>query len=123
MNMVVIEGNLTKDPEMRYTPTGKALTEFSVAVNEGTGDKRTTEFIDCVAWEPFAEPFAERARKGMRVTVTGKLHTETWTDRQTQQKRKATKVKCYSVAIHERAVAAARPAEAPTEDEFDDLPF
>lgn len=134
MNTVIIEGNLTRDPEMRYTPSGKAVTEFSVAVNEGFGEKRTTEYIDCQAWDRLAESVAETGRKGGHLTVVGRLTVDTWNDRETGRKRKAMKVTARAVAIE--PPRAAQPEQMPVpmrgrqappqpteDDDLDDLPF
>lgn len=50
-NVVILTGNLTRDPEMRYTPSGHAVTDFTIAVNDGFGDKQDTDFIECTVWE------------------------------------------------------------------------
>lgn len=119
MNVVLLSGNLARDPEMRYTPTGKAVTEFTIAVNEGTGDKRVTHFIDCQAWERTAEIVAEQARKGSRVTVEGSLLVDSWTDKESGKKRKAVRVRCRSISV------AAQLPKPERKDDVDlgDLPF
>ena len=104
MNLVIVSGNLTRDPEMRYTPTGKAVTEFSIALNEGSGEKRTTEYIDCVAWEKQAELVAEYCRKGRKVLVTGSYTTDSWNDKKTNEKRKK-----VITSRHLEAIWSARP--------------
>lgn len=119
MNVVLLSGNLARDPEMRYTPTGKAVTEFTIAVNEGTGDKRVTYFIDCQAWEKTAEIVAEQARKGTRVVVEGGLLVDSWTDKESGKKRKIVRVRCRAVNV----VAQQAKPEHKEPDEFGDLPF
>lgn len=86
MQLVIVSGNLTRDPEMRYTASGKAVTKFSIAVNEGSGDHKTTEYFDCEAWEKTAELVAEYCSRGKKVLVTGRQRTESWDDKQTGKK-------------------------------------
>lgn len=135
MNVVLLVGNLTRDPEMRYTPGGKAVTEFTVAVNEGFGEKRTTEYIRCEAWERLAESVAERARKGSKVAVEGRIKVNSWKDEKTNAKRETVRINCRSVSVvgapenivPELAFTPPRPSSsrpAPQDDDdLDDLPF
>lgn len=78
MNKAIIIGNLTKDIELRKTNSNKSVTEFSVAVNEGYGEKKTTEFINCVAWEKTAELLDKFCGKGMKVMIDGAIKTDTY---------------------------------------------
>lgn len=77
-----IEGQLTADPELRFTPGGKPVCDFSVAVNRSwDGDKGKQEevsFFQCVAWQDVAEHMAESLHKGDRVVVIGRLKQERW---------------------------------------------
>ncbi len=83
LNKAMIIGNLGRDPEMRYTPNGQAVTQFTVAVNRNYKDasgewKEETEWFRVVAWGPLAERTAEYLRKGRKVYVEGRLQTRTW---------------------------------------------
>ena len=106
VNCVVIGGNLTRDPELTYTPQGTAVADFTVAVNEKWKDKTTGEmkeqatFIAVKAWGKTAEFVAEQFRKGSPVLVEGKITQETW---QTQegQKREKTRVRADRVHVIE----------------------
>lgn len=113
MNKFFAIGNLTKDPEMRYTPDGTAVTEFSIAVNEGRGEKRTTEFIDCQCWEKLAEVVAEHCRRGRKVLIEGKYTTDKWTDKVSKQPRSRVRIRCSNVEFLDapRGTAPAAPAE------------
>lgn len=62
-------GNLTRDPELRQTQTGKAVCNFSIAVNEGSGDNKSTEYVNVVCWEKTAENVAKYLVKGRPVFV------------------------------------------------------
>lgn len=84
-NQVVIVGNLTRDPELRYTPNGAALVKFGVAVSRRVKDDATgqwkdaeTSFFDVTAWRSLAENVAETLSQGNRVVVVGRLRTNTW---------------------------------------------
>lgn len=83
VNMVVIVGNLTRDPEMRYTPAGHAVTGFGVATNrswktaEGSV-REEAEFHNVVAWNKLAEICSQYLKKGRQVYVQGRLQTRTW---------------------------------------------
>jgi single-strand DNA-binding protein len=81
----MVLGNLTRDPEMRYTPNGSAVTSFSVATNRSwkteKGDVREeSEFHNVVAWNKLAELCSQLLQKGTRVFVQGRLQTRSWDD-------------------------------------------
>ena len=78
MNKVFLSGALGKDPELRHTSTGKAVVSFSVATNEGSGEKKTTTWHNIVAWEKTAELCAKYLAKGSKVIVEGKITERTW---------------------------------------------
>ena len=73
MNKVIIVGRLTRDPEVRYTQTGKAVASFSVAVDTGYGENKRADFIPVVVWDKLAEVCGNNLRKGRRVLVEGRL--------------------------------------------------
>lgn len=75
MNKVFLTGNLTRDPEVRYTQSGKAVARMSIAVNQGYGDKQTTYFFNLQAWEKTAEFCQRYLTKGTRILVEGRLQT------------------------------------------------
>lgn len=97
MNNVSIIGNLTRDPELRYTPSGKAVTDINVAVNSGYGDKKETVFLDVTVWDKTAENVCEYLAKGRQVAVTGRLVQDNWEDRETGQKRSKIKLVASTV--------------------------
>jgi single-strand DNA-binding protein len=91
LNKAMIIGNLGRDPEMRYTPNGQAVTQFTVAVNRNYRDsnnewKEETEWFRVVAWGPLAERTAENLRKGRKVYVEGRLQTRSWEDKDGQKR-------------------------------------
>lgn len=74
MNKLILTGRLTKDPELRYTPgKGTAVTNFSMAVDDGFGDNKKTYFFNVVVWGKSAETVAQYTSKGSKVLVNGKL--------------------------------------------------
>lgn len=84
LNKVTIIGNLTRDPELRYTPQGTAVCSFGVATNRqwttDTGEKKEdVEFHNVVAWNKLAEICSQILSKGRKVYVEGRLSTNTWT--------------------------------------------
>lgn len=78
INKVILMGRLTRDPEIRHTNTGRAVCSFSVAVDNGYGENRQTDFINCVAWNNQAEFLGKYFTKGMMVIVSGRISTRTW---------------------------------------------
>lgn len=88
----IITGNLTRDPELRNTPSGASVCGFTVAVNrtyrDASGEQREdVSFIDCSAWGKLAEMINQYAKKGTGVLVSGRLDQRSWEDKTTGQKR------------------------------------
>jgi single-strand DNA-binding protein len=83
-NNITIVGNITRDPELRYTPSGQANVRLGVAVNRKWQDRNSgewqeqTSFFDVIAWRELAENVNESLKKGARVIVTGRLEQRTW---------------------------------------------
>ena len=83
-NSITIAGNITRDPEMRYTANGRSTTTFGVAVNRSWRNQQTNEweertsFFNVVCWRQLAENVAASLRKGTRVVVTGRLEQRSW---------------------------------------------
>lgn len=97
INKVIIVGNLGRDPEMRYTPSGSPVTSFSVAVSrrwrtpEGE-NREETEWFNVECWNKLAETANEYLQKGRQVFIEGRFRTESWDDKNTGEKRYRTKV-------------------------------
>src|SRR3954470_22066030 len=96
-NKVILLGNLTRDPEVRYTPKGTAVTELGMAVNRvytaENGEKREeTTFVDVTLGGRTAEIAGEYLKKGRPVFIEGRLQLDTWDDKQSGQKRSKLKV-------------------------------
>ena len=91
-NKVILLGNLTRDPEIRYTPKGSAVCDLGIAVNrvyttEGGERREEVTFVDVVLWARLAEIAGEYLRKGRPVFIEGRLQMDSWDDKQTGQKR------------------------------------
>lgn len=97
VNKVILLGNLGKDPEVKFTPSGTAVAKFSVATSSRYKDKseqwqEQTEWHNVVAWARLAEIAGEYLKKGSKVYIEGRLQTHSWDDKQTNQKKYMTEV-------------------------------
>lgn len=97
LNKVMLIGNLTRDPELRYTPKGTAVADLGLAVNRRVSDGNgnwsdETTFVDITVWGNTAENSQKYLSKGRGVFVEGRLQLDTWEDKQTGQKRSKLKV-------------------------------
>ena len=143
LNKVIVLGNLTRDPELRYTPKGTAVGEIGVAINrvwnneQGQRQEETT-FVDVTLWGRHAELAQQYLTKGSGVFIEGRLQLETWEDKATGQKRSKLKVVGENLQFmpdgkqRERSAPAAdsapRREAAPAastadSDEEEDIPF
>ncbi len=100
-NRVILMGNLTANPELRYTPQGTAVADLRLAVNttRGRGDSRKEDvlYIDVTVWDRQAETCSEYLSKGRPVLVEGRLNMDQWEDRETGQKRSKIRVVAQTV--------------------------
>ena len=146
LNTITIAGRLVRDPELRRTNSGKAVTSFTLACdrdfkNQQTGEKEV-DFLECVAWGGTAEIVEKYFRKGQMAIATGRLQLRDWTDKNGQKRRTAEIVvnnvyfcgskengaqpssgadSGYSTPAYQASVPAANFAELEGEDE--QLPF
>ncbi len=91
-NKVILAGNLTRDPELRYTPSGKAIAKFGLAINRNwttdTGEKKEeVTFVDIDAFGRQAEVISQYVKKGRPILIEGRLKLDQWDDKQSGQKR------------------------------------
>lgn len=142
LNKVMLIGNVTRDPEVRTTPSGVSVASFGIATNfswkdqSGTQQKRA-EFHNIVAWRKLAEIISQYVKKGSRLYIEGRLQTRSWDD-QSGQKRFRTEIVADNMIMLDRkgdssgssAPAAAdsepsAPAAQPGEQEInvEDIPF
>lgn len=150
-NRVILAGNLTRDPELRYTPKGTAVTRITLAVNrtytppDGGEKREEVSFIDVDAWGRQAEVISQYMRKGRPLLIEGRLKEHTWEDKNTHQKQSKLRVVLESFMFIDSRPggsgdgpapvearprqAAPVPAEAPAGEpagpppEEDDVPF
>jgi single-strand DNA-binding protein len=98
MNIVILKGNLSRDPETRFLPTGSAVTEFGIAVNKQWKDRDTGEkreevyFAECVMWGARGEAFAKFHKKGDQALIHGELKNDSWEDKETGKKMSKTRI-------------------------------
>lgn len=105
-NTVTVTGNVTRDPELRFTDSGTAVANFGIAWNKGIPPKRDGDewdneahFFDVTVWQQLAENVAETLRKGDRVTVTGRLDFHSWEDKETGNNRSKVEIVADDVSI------------------------
>ncbi|MGC2695346.1 MAG: single-stranded DNA-binding protein [Candidatus Angelobacter sp.] len=97
VNKVILVGNLGKDPEVKYTPSGVPVAKFSLATNERFKDKAgewqdRTEWHNIVVWQRLAEIVGEYVKKGSKLYIEGRLQTSSWEDKQSGEKKYKTEV-------------------------------
>jgi single-strand DNA-binding protein len=146
-NKVILLGNVTRDPEIRYTPKGTAVTELGVALNRvytsDNGEKREeVTFVEVTLWGRTAEIAGEYLKKGRPVLIEGRLQLDTWDDKQSGQKRSKLKVVADTLQLiggrpgggaapsgeGDEGRQSSRPSPppksaAPAEPEEDEIPF
>jgi single-strand DNA-binding protein len=146
-NKVILAGNLTRDPELRYTPKGTAVAKIGLAVNrtwvgEDGQKKEEVNFIDVEAWGRQAEVIGQYMKKGRPLLIEGRLKLDSWEDKNTKQKVSKLKVVLESFSFIDsnrgdteharpaaapRAAATAAPAAEPVAGDepppSDDVPF
>ncbi len=115
LNSVILLGRLTKTPEVKYTSTAKVVCQFTLAVDDGYGDNKTTSFIPIVVWGKTAEMCGNNLDKGHRVVVNGRLQIRSYTAKDGGT-RYATEVVANSVEFIER-----RGANAPAQSGFEGM--
>ncbi len=135
-NRIILIGRLTRDPELRYVPSGAPVASFTLAVDRPFRDQqgnRETDFIDVVAWRKLAEQVSQYMSKGRMVAVEGRLQIRSY-ETQDGQKRKVAEVVADGVRFLDRARTAGpgapgAPEAAPAADEpaqggsDEDVPF
>lgn len=142
----IITGNLTRDPELRSTPSGASVCSFSVAVNRTYRDangenKEDVSFIDCSAWGKLGEMIAQYAKKGSGVLVSGRLSQRSWEDKNGGGKRSRTEIvvedfnftgtapsrdggsSSYSAPAASESAPADVPDDIPDEVDLSEIPF
>jgi single-strand DNA-binding protein len=127
LNKVMIIGNLGRDPEMRYTPSGKPVTTFSVATsrswNTSEGEKHIeTEWFNVVAWSNLAEICKQYLTKGQQVYIEGRLQTRHWDDQEGNKRTSVEIVANEMIILGERRETGETGPESVSMDE-EEFPF
>jgi len=104
VNKVILVGNLGKDPEIKYTPSGTPVAKFSLATNERYKDKAgewqdRTEWHNIVAWQRLAEIVGEYVKKGSKLYIEGRLQTSSWEDKQSGEKKYRTEIVAQDLVL------------------------
>lgn len=123
INKAILMGRLTREPELRHTGSGTAVCSFTVAVDNGYGEDKKTDFISCVAWNKSAEFVEKYFTKGRMIIVVGRIQTRTW-EGQDGKKNYATDVVASEVSFGEskKNTDSSGDEFVPTEDDGD-LPW
>ncbi len=133
LNKVMIIGNLGRDPEMRFTPSGRAVTSFSVATSRNwtsaEGQRRSeTEWFNIIAWGQLAEICNQYLKKGQQVYVEGRLQTRKWEDEQGNKRSSTEVIAREMVMLNDRKDKPEGESSADSEESFpvtdeEDYPF
>src|SRR5579885_64726 len=145
VNKVILIGNLGKDPEVRYTPSGTAVANITIATSESWKDKQSGENVERTEWhrvvfyQRLAEIAGESLRKGSKIYIEGRLQTRKWQDKTSGQDRYTTEIIADSMQMldskggsgasesssyEKSSPASSAPDAAPALDNFDDdIPF
>lgn len=135
VNRVILIGNLTRDPEIKYTPKGTAVCDIGLAINrtytpDGGEKREETTFVDVTLFGKVAEVVSKYSAKGQPLYVEGRLQLDSWEDKQTGQKRSKLKVIGDNIQLlggKRAGEAPAHPSGAPrsaaSAPEDDDIPF
>jgi len=115
LNKVILVGRLTRDPEVRYTQTGKAVASFSVAVDTGYGENKRADFIPIVVWDKLAEVCGNNLTKGRRILVEGRLQISEY--EKDGQKRRSAEVVAQNIEFLD--TKASVQASTPQKDSKD----
>lgn len=124
-NQVILIGNLTRDPELRVTPKGTSICQFSIAVNrtykdESGNSKEEVNFFDIEAWGKQGETISKYMSKGRPIFVQGRLRQDTWDDKTTGQKRSKIKIVLEGFQfIGSREGGASQASGGASEESFD----
>jgi single-strand DNA-binding protein len=117
VNKVILVGNVGKDPEVKYSPSGTPIAKFSLATNEKYKDRsgewqERTEWHNIVAWQRLAEIIGEYVKKGAKLYIEGKLQTSSWEDRESGTKKYRTEIVARDLVLlgsHENSSSDDRP--------------
>lgn len=131
INKVILMGRLTREPELRHLEMDKSVCGFTIAIDNGYGDNKRTDFVNCVAWNKTAEFISKYFAKGKMIIVIGRIATRSW-ETQDGHKRYVTEVIANEVNFGETKAARQTGTQQsmqddngfiPLDENDDDLPF
>jgi len=127
LNKVMIIGRLGRDPEMRYTPSGKPVTTFNVATNRiwntSSGERRkATEWFNVVAWSSLAEICNQYLQKGKQVYIEGRLQTRHWEDKEGKH-HSSVEIVANEMIILDNRQQASETSPGEDQEDNDEFPF
>ena len=131
INKVILMGRLTREPELRHLEMDKSVCGFTIAIDNGYGDNKRTDFVNCVAWNKTAEFVTKYFTKGKMIIVIGRIATQSW-ETQDGHKRYVTEVIANEVNFGETKAARQTGTQQsmqddngfiPLDENDDDLPF
>ena len=128
INKAILMGRLTRDPELRHTGTETPVCSFTIAIDNGYGEDKKTDFINCVAWNKTAEFVSNYFAKGRMIIVIGRISTRSW-DGQDGKKCYATEVVASEVSFGESKNSSSAAGDSsseefvPLDENDEDLPF
>ena len=128
LNRVILIGNLTRDPELRFTPDGTPVANFTIAVNRPSGnlkDEKAVDFIPVVVWRERAQRCSEYLTKGSQVAIDGRLQIRSYEDKD-GIKRKTAEVVAWRVEFLQRLkkqLSSEETSEEKTENEIEKVPL
>lgn len=120
-NQIILVGNLTRDPVLNTTSTGKDVAKFSLAVNNPR-NKEDVTYVDCAAWQQLSKFAGTYLKKGTSVMVVGRLSIRPYEDKD-GNKRKGTEVMVQTIQLLGSKSAASTETEAPAAAEAEEIPF
>lgn len=131
INKVILMGRLTREPELRHLEMDKSVCGFTIAIDNGYGDNKRTDFVNCVAWNKTAEFISKYFAKGKMIIVIGRVTSRSW-ETQDGHKRYVTEVIANEVNFGETKAARQTGTQQsmqddngfiPLDENDDDLPF
>ena len=121
INKVILMGRLTRDPELRHTGKGTPVTTFSIAIDNGYGDNKRTDFVNCIAWNKTAEFVTKYFTKGKMIIIAdGRISTRSW-ETQDGKRAYATEVVAKEVSFGETKSSQQTATQPPMQDDDDDF--
>ena len=138
MNRFFATGNISREPELSITKSGKPMLKFGLAISESQAKAEHTNFFDCVIWGKYGEAMAKYLRKGQKVALAGNLHYQAWSDPVTGYRKSRVEVYVREIdtigpspqrdpseyASGQQMPLAAAPPQVPAPEVYDeDIPF